>query len=369
MALGAQLSFWIWWGDVMQDRSSPSAAPATPADTERERSISVIVPAYRAAHLLPEVLAPLLEMQDRGDVTEVVVIDDCSPDDTADVARRLGARVLTTPGNGGPGAARNLAASEVRGDILWMVDSDVIADPSGAGIIRAAFRDPSVKAVFGSYDTAPAGTPWFSRYKNLVHRFYHQRGRREARTFWAGCGAIDREFYLHIGGFDVDTYRVPSIEDIELGYRISAGGGRILLLPDLEAKHLKVWTIRNSLFTDIFRRALPWSRLMIAREGLTDDLNTGKIERIKAAVAIALVGALAALLLRPGLWPLPLALLVLALVLNWPLTRFLWRHGGARVAIAGSLYHQVYYVYSAGAFAWCLFEYHILRRRNRLHVP
>ena len=162
---------------------------------------------------------------------------------------------------------------------------------------------------------------------------------------------------------------MPSIEDIELGYRISAAGGRILLLPDLEAKHLKVWTIRNGIFTDIYRRALPWSRLMIAREGLSDDLNTGKSERIKAVIAIAFFLALIAFVIRPTLWPIPLALLVLALVLNAPLSRFLLKNGGWPVAIGGSLYHQVYYVYSAGAYAWCLFEYHVLRRRNRLHVP
>lgn len=347
-------------------RSVPDPGSTAPV---RDLTISVIVPAYRAAHLLPGVLAPLLEMQQRGDVIEVLVIDDCSPDDTAEVAQRLGARVLRTPRNGGPGAARNLAAAEARGNILWLVDSDVIADPSGAAIIAEAFRDPTVKAVFGSYDTTPAGTPWFSRYKNLVHRFYHQRGRREARTFWAGCGAVERALFLRIDGFDVETYKVPSIEDIELGYRISAAGGRILLLPDLEAKHLKVWTIRNGIFTDIYRRALPWSRLMIAREGLSDDLNTGKSERIKAVIAIAFFLALIAFVIRPTLWPLPLALLVLALVLNAPLSRFLLKNGGWSVAIGGSLYHQVYYVYSAGAYAWCLFEYHVLRRRNRLHVP
>jgi GT2 family glycosyltransferase len=348
---------------------SPSNSGPDATTAERDVTISVIVPAYRAAHLLPSVLEPLIRMQEQGDVVEVLVIDDCSPDNTAEVARELGARVLKTPRNGGPGAARNLAAAEAKGSVLWLVDSDVIADPSGAAIIADAFRDPTVKAVFGSYDSTPAGTPWFSRYKNLIHRFYHQSGHREAKTFWAGCGAIERALFLEIGGFDVDTYKVPSIEDIELGYRISATGGRILLLPELEAKHLKVWSIRNAIFTDIFRRALPWSRLMIAREGLTDDLNTGKKERIKAVVAIAFFASLIGLLLRPELWPVPLALLVLALVLNAPLTRFLYRCGGLRVAIGGSLYHQVYYVYSAGAYAWCLFEYHVLGRRNRLHVP
>lgn len=334
----------------------------------RAGRISVVMPAYRAADLLPRVLAPLLDMQRAGEVEEVIVVDDRSPDDTAETARRLGARVLVTPQNGGPGLARNLAAREARGDILWFVDSDVIAQRDGARILRGAFAEPGVGAVFGSYDAAPDGTPWFSRYKNLMHRFYHQGGRREAQTFWAGCGAVDRALFLRIGGFDVETYAVPSIEDIELGYRIRRAGGRILLLPELEAKHLKVWTLRNAVMTDIFRRALPWSRLMIAREGVTDDLNTGWAERLKAGVALLLLAALPALVLAPALWPAALALAVLALALNWDFARFLAANGGWALAAGGLLYHQAYYVYSAGAFVWSLFEYHVLRRRDRLHV-
>lgn len=339
-----------------------------PMRASSARSISVVVPAFKAAHLMPDVLAPLLAMQRAGEVAEVLVIDDCSPDDTAEVARALGARVLTTPQNGGPGAARNLAAAEAVGDILWLVDSDVIAQEGGAAIIRQAFEEPGVKAVFGSYDDAPAGTPWFSRYKNLMHRFYHQHAKREAQTFWAGCGAIDRALFLEIGGFDVETYAVPSIEDIELGYRIRAAGGRILLLPNLEAKHLKVWTIRNAMFTDIFRRALPWSRLMVSREGLTDDLNTGWGERLKAGVALVLLAQPLVLLAAPSLWPLTLIVALLALFLNAAFARYLFKNGGPGLAVGGMLYHQVYYVYSASVFVWCLFEYHILRNRDRLHV-
>ena len=202
-----------------------------------------------------------------------------------------------------------------------------------------------------------------------MHRYYHQHAKREAQTFWAGCGAIDRETYLKVGGFDVETYAVPSIEDIELGYRIKSAGGRILLLNELEAKHLKVWTIRNAMFTDIFRRALPWSRLMISREGLTNDLNTGLGERIKAVVALLSLLQPLVLLVRPDLWPLTVLVVLLALLLNFAFARFLFRNGGFKLAIGGLLYHQVYYVYSASAYAWCLFEYHVLRKRNRLHVP
>ncbi|MDW4549866.1 glycosyltransferase [Defluviimonas sp. D31] len=332
-------------------------------------TISVVMPAYNAAPELPRVLAPLVAMRDRGEVAEVIVVDDRSTDATAEVARGLGVSVLTTEVNGGPGAARNLAAEHAAGEILWFVDSDVIAWEDGAAKLEAAFADPGVAALFGSYDAAPDGTHWFSRYKNLMHRFYHQNGRREAATFWAGCGAVRRDVFLAVGGFDIATYRVPSIEDIELGYRIRRAGGRIVLDPTLLGKHLKVWTPGKAIHTDIFRRALPWSRLMIAREGVADDLNTSHGEKARAAIAGLLLLSVLALAFAPWLWPVTLALMVLAVAANWGFARYLYRNGGLAFAAASLFYHQIYYVYSAATFAWCLFEYHVLGVKDRLHVP
>ena len=333
------------------------------------QSISVVMPAYNASGLLPRVLAPLMEMLARGEVSEVIVVDDQSPDTTAEVAQSLGARVLTTPKNGGPGAARNLAAEHAIGDILWFVDSDVIAWPDGAEKVRAAMSEEGVAAVFGSYDSTPAGTQWFSRYKNLMHRFYHQNAGREAATFWAGCGAVRADIFRKIGGFDIETYRVPSIEDIELGYRIRSAGGRIIVDPTLLGKHLKVWSPKNAIFTDIFRRALPWSRLMISREGVADDLNTSRAERVKAGVAGLFLLSVLALPFYPGVWPVTAGLAILAVLANLRLAKFFYANGGLLFAAGSLLYHQLYYVYSAAAFSWCLFEYHILGVKDRLHVP
>jgi glycosyltransferase involved in cell wall biosynthesis len=325
-------------------------------------SISVIMPAYNAACLLPRVLPPLIGLARAGEVDEVIVVDDRSTDDTAAVARGIGAKLVETPVNGGPGAARNLAAGIATGDVLWFVDSDVVAWPDGAGRIRAAFADPEVAAVFGSYDDAPEGRHWFSRYKNLLHRYHHQRARRDARTFWAGCGAVRAGVFRELGGFDVETYRVPSIEDIELGYRISGAGHRIVVDPQLQGKHLKVWTYRNAIATDIYRRALPWSRLMILREGLTDDLNTSVGERLRAGLAGLLLLSVLALPFVPAAWPATVVLLLLAFAANLDFARMLARNGGLPFALASILFHQFYYVYSAAAYVWCLFEHRLLSR-------
>ena len=68
-----------------------------------------------------------------------------------------------------------------------------------------------------------------SQYRNLLHHFVHQHGNSEASTFWAGCGAIRRSVFEEMGGFDEQRFPTPSIEDIELGYRLRQAGHRILL--------------------------------------------------------------------------------------------------------------------------------------------
>ncbi len=336
---------------------------------EKPLTITVVMPAYNAAHLLERVLTPVLKMHADGEVDEVLVVDDQSTDDTAKLAREMGATVMVMPKNGGPGAARNFAAEVAQSDILWFVDSDVIAMPGGAAEIRKAFSDTSVHAVFGSYDSDPGAPSWFSNYKNLTHRFHHQTARRDATTFWSGCGAVNAQVFRDLGGFDTETYRVPSIEDIELGYRIKRAGGNILVCPNLLGKHLKIWSMRNAVFTDIYRRALPWSRLMISREGLTNDLNTSMAERARALVAGLFILSMLCLPFAPMIWACPVALFALAITINWKFVTYLAKNGGIVFAMASILFHQVYYLYSTAAYVWCLVEYHLLGRKDRLHVP
>ncbi len=319
-------------------------------------TISVIMPVFNASHFLPQVMPPLLEMQEKGEILEILVVDDCSTDSSASVAAGLGARVVPSPHRSGPGAARNIGASRARGELLWFVDADVVAHPNGAAAIRAAFKDSEVVAVFGSYDHAPPARNFASQYKNLVHHYYHQKARREASTFWAGCGAVRKSRFLGIGGFDVARYTRPSIEDIELGYRLREKGGRILLLRELQGKHLKRWTIRDVVFTDVIRRAVPWARLMLTEVGLTDDLNVSKAERFRAVVAgLFFLGVLGALL-EPTIWYLPAAMLASVIGVNWDFFTFLRRRKGVGFAISGLAFHQVYYLYSSAAFAWCWVE-------------
>ena len=320
-------------------------------------AISVIMPVYNGRAFIGRSLPPLIEMLRRGEVVEVIVVDDSSTDDTAVMAEELGARVMPSGGRLGPGAARNKAAGEARGGILWFVDADVVAHDDAALQLQRAFAEPGVTAVFGSYDDQPPAKNFLSQYKNLVHHFYHHRGRSEASTFWAGCGGVRKEAFLAAGGFDVARYTRPSIEDIELGYRLRAAGGRILLWPALLGTHLKVWRLLNLLHTEVFCRAIPWSRLMLSQTGLLNDLNVGTAERLRALIAGLFFGGCAASLhpAVPGWIALPMFGAIAAA--NGSLLRLFYRRKGPVFALGGLLFHQVYYLYSSAAFAWCWLEF------------
>jgi hypothetical protein len=249
-----------------------------------------------------------------------------------------------------------------KGDILWLVDADVVAHENGAAVLQRAFENERVAAVFGSYDRNPPAENFASQYKNLVHRYYHQRGREESDTFWSGCGAVRRSVYRDLGGFDGARYGRPSIEDIEFGHRMRAAGWSIRLAHDLLCTHLKRWTLGEVVRTDIFQRAVPWSHLILSGRGMSDDLNVSGGERIKAGIA-GVWGLSLFACAAPPLWPIaPAAMAMLTgmvAFLNRDLLGFFKDNRGLAFALRAAAYHQFYYVYSAATFTICALTYHL----------
>ena len=147
--------------------------------------------------------------------------------------------IVDRPREAGAAEARNIGARRARGDVLVFVDADVEVHPDVFARIRAAFEiDPRLAAVFGSYDDSPAAPGVVSGFRNLLHHYVHQQSGGDATTFWAGLGAIRRDVFVAVGGFDermdrdwISLFRRSSVEDIELGMRLAAAGWRIVLDP------------------------------------------------------------------------------------------------------------------------------------------
>jgi glycosyltransferase involved in cell wall biosynthesis len=245
-------------------------------------SISVVIPAFNGGHNLDDCLSAVERLI--VPPHEVIVVDDGSTDGSIERAAARGVRILRTPAREGPAAARNLGAKVATGDGLFFLDADVCVHADAIDRVAAALADPKVDAVIGSYDDDPSSPDFLSQYKNLMHCFVHQTARSEASTFWSGCGAIRRQVFLELSGFDAN-YGRPAIEDIELGYRMRQAGRGIVLDHDLRARHLKKWTFWGLVKTDVLDRGIPWTELILRDQKMPNDLNL----QISQRVSIGLV--------------------------------------------------------------------------------
>lgn len=320
--------------------------------------ISVVVPARDSADTLQRCLAAIAASEWRD--YECVVVDDGSEDRTGEIAGSFGFRSIRLESSRGPAAARNAGAAEARGRILLFIDADVVVKPDTLTTVADDFDDPSVDAVIGSYDSEPSEPSFLSRYRNLFHHYIHQTSAPQAQTFWAGCGAVYREKFLQVGGFN-EGYRLPSVEDIELGYRLCDAGCSVFLDHDLQVTHLKRWTFGDIIRTDIQRRGIPWSRLLFQRDRIPADLNLKPHHRLSGAAVLAATLLVAS---SPFLWRLGHAtlagvavaaaclLLATTLLLNLPLYRYLARLEGWGFALRSIPLHLLYYLYSPLCVIW-----------------
>lgn len=317
--------------------------------TSQRPSVSVIIPVYNGGHEFVECLFSLAATLTQP--IEVIVVADGDTDGSWLVAKEFGAKVIRLPAAGGPARARNIGAKAAHGDILFFVDADVAIYPETIGQVAEIFeKNPQLAAAIGSYDNSPGAKNFLSQYKNLLHHYTHQTACEEASTFWGACGAIRREIFLELGGFD-ENYHRPSIEDIELGYRLKAAGYQIQLCKTLEVKHLKRWGIISLLRADIFYRALPWTELILqSDQGLINDLNLQTSSRLSVLLTYTLLVALIGI--QWGFISLLIAALcALGLIaLNAPVYRFFKRRRGLKFAVKTIPWHWLYYFYSGLAF-------------------
>jgi cellulose synthase/poly-beta-1,6-N-acetylglucosamine synthase-like glycosyltransferase len=198
-------------------------------------SVSIIIPTFNGASRIGNCVDALLK-QTVGRDAEILVVNDGSTDNTADVvARYSGVRCITQV-NSGPAAARNRGTLEARGTIILFTDDDCVPMSDWLTAMTDPFRDPDVVGVKGIYRT---------RQKSLVARFvqieYEDKYRLMADrpsidfidTYSAG---FRRDRFLEVNGYDT-SFPLACAEDVELSYRMHARGWTMKFVPTAIVYH------------------------------------------------------------------------------------------------------------------------------------
>jgi glycosyltransferase involved in cell wall biosynthesis len=193
------------------------------------KSISIIIPTFNGASRIGYCLDSLSKQTAERDV-EILVVDDGSTDNIANMTGIYPFVRLISQANAGPASARNRGALEARGDILLFTDDDCIPMPNWLGAMLEPFKDADVVGAKGIYRT---------RQKSLAARFvqieyedkYHLMAALPNIDFIdTYSAAFRRERFLEMAGYDT-SFPVACAEDIELSYRMSARGWKMKFVP------------------------------------------------------------------------------------------------------------------------------------------
>ncbi|MGJ5628762.1 glycosyltransferase family 2 protein [Nostoc sp. CALU 1950] len=324
--------------------------------------ISVIIPVYNGGESFHRCLSSLSKAA--ASAYEIIVVADGDTDGSWLVAKNFGVTVIRNETNAGPAQARNLGAKLAKGDVLFFVDADVEIYPDTIAQVAIAFQEEAgIDALIGSYDDAPGASNFLSQYKNLFHHYTHQTASSNASTFWGACGAIRRDIFLDIGGFN-ESY--TCIEDIELGYRLKHHGYQIKLYKNIQVKHLKHWGVISLLKAEFFCRALPWTKLILRDRQMINDLNLKLNSRISVILLYLVLAISIISCILPTIFISTYFLLLFLLILNLPVYQFFFQKRGFLFTTKAIAWHWIYYFYSGLAFAIGFANYRIYHPNKKV---
>jgi glycosyltransferase involved in cell wall biosynthesis len=281
--------------------------------------VSIVIPAYNAERTIGDCLKALSEQDFTGDF-EIIVVDDGSSDSTPGIASRFENVRLLKQENAGPAAARNKGAQEAKGDIILFTDSDCVPEGDWVSqMVRSFEEDPGISGVKGRYRT---------RQKELVARFvqfeyedkydYMKRHRYIdfIDTYSAG---FKRDVFLQMQGYD-PGFPVACAEDVELSYRMSSQGYKMVFNPRAVVYHIHpsgLWNYLRKKYKFAY-----WRMLAVKKnpDKLVKDTHTPQLMKFQTLLPPAFLAALAASALDAKALYLALALFAFFMITTVPFT-------------------------------------------------
>ncbi|MCB0044843.1 MAG: sugar transferase [Caldilineaceae bacterium] len=259
---------------------------------------SVIVPVYNGGAIITRCLDALAGQNLEPEQYEIIVVDDGSDDDTAAVVEgwvqahpRYLCRLIRQE-NAGPAAARNHGAQVARSDLLLFTDGDCAPLPDWIQAMTAAFADPDVIGVKGTYVTEQSkSVPRFvqAEYEDRYDRMRSLPHIDFIDTYSAG---YRRDIFLENGGFD-PIFTTASVEDQEFSFRLAQKGYALSFAPAARVFHLHDEDVGEYMRRKYF---IGYWKALLTRwhpERMVQDSHTPQVLKLQIVLAAALAGFIA----------------------------------------------------------------------------
>ena len=204
---------------------------------ENQKLISIVIPVYNGAGTITAAMQGVMK-QYHSAPKEIIVVDDGSADQTAELVKKFNDVIYVHQINSGPASARNTGFRKSKGELVFFTDSDCIPQLDWIEKMLPHFQDPTIGVVAGSYGIANAKSRLADCiYREIIYR-HHTRMPDFPKSFGSYNFCIRRNLMERLGGFNT-SYRYASGEDNDLSYKVLDFG-------------YKIYFERNSIVTHYF---------------------------------------------------------------------------------------------------------------------
>lgn len=307
-----------------------------------EKFISVIIPNYNKSSTIGKCLEAAFSS--KYNKYEVIVVDDCSTDDSVEIIKNFPCTLLQLETHGGTSKARNTGAINSKGEILFFIDSDCLLQENTLSSVNKAISGHSNSNIIigGTYTSVPYDSVFFSTFQSIFIN-YSETKKKEPDYIASHAMSIDSGLFRKSDGFPEKF--LAMIEDVEFSHRMRRAGFKLIMSPQILVQHIFNFNLIKSL-KNAFRKSLYWTIYSLKNKDLFKDSGTASAElKVNAAsnISIILSFSLYALFKNPLYLLLIPVIFTFNLFINRGLISAFYRAKGILFSFGATLYYTMIY--------------------------
>lgn len=323
--------------------------------------LSVIIPNHNGSAFVETCLKALFSA--RHQPFEVIIVDDCSTDNSAEIINKFPCRLIRIEKQGGASKARNTGAQNSLGNALFFIDVDcVVQDDTILHAINAYDKNRDL-VIGGTYTPIAFDDTFFSTFQSIFINYSELRTAEP--DYIAGHAMVmDRHIFEKSGGFPEDF--APIIEDVEFSHRLKRSGQRLIMDSAILVRHIFNYDLRKSL-KNAFRKSKYWIAYTLSSRDLMTDSGTASVELKFNVFCSSLIWFFfVCLIVSPDIFFLSCMILIFIfdLAVNRSLIRAFFREKGSAFGIKATLYYSLVYPLSVAAGGAAGMVYYIQSQRK-----